>query len=253
MTKPSKRKAFDEMNYIASEVFIGKYKIAVVEMIAVDDYLYCLDIPANVDDRKLMSAANELFHKIGVLDDNRNVSMNVELDYCGVHRNEYSGRYFVLFNHHIVMQRNDCGQTVKSFGEEQRANIAEKENGGGNDITLVEATQVLAREIKAGRIRSKSGEGYFVLAGEYYDAIAAGRKNVEYRDITPRNLSKSIGIKTVKLQRGYGHPGQPPAQMRYEVKAVKLVDIDDRECDPYNIPSDFAAMTIAIHLGKRLV
>ena len=99
---------------------------------------------------------------------------------------------------------------------------------------------------------SKSGEGYFVLKGEYFDAIKAGRKTTEYRDLSPRNLSKSIGIKTVKLQRGYGHPGQPPEQMRFEVASVGLLDADDRECDPYNIPDGFIATTIAIHLGKRI-
>ena len=40
--------------------------------------------------------------------------------------------------------------------------------------------------------------------------------------------------------------------MRYEVKSVGLLDADDRECDPYNIPPGFFATTIAIHLGKRI-
>ena len=112
--------------------------------------------------------------------------------------------------------------------------------------------QELSDAIKSGEIKSKSGEGYFVLKGEFFDAIKGGRKTTEYRDLTPRNLSKSIGIKTVKLQRGYGHPGQPPEQMRFEVKSVGLLDADDRECDPYNIPDGFIATTIAIHLGRRL-
>ena len=29
----------------------------------------------------------------------------------------------------------------------------------------------------------------------------------------------SIGIKTVKFQRGYGHPGKSPKRMRYEMKS----------------------------------
>ena len=40
-------------------------------------------------------------------------------------------------------------------------------------------------------------------------------KTTECRDLTPRNLSLSIDIKTVKFQRGHGHPGQPPKQMRF--------------------------------------
>ena len=63
----------------------------------------------------------------------------------------------------------------------------------------------LAEDIQSGAIRSKSGEGYFVLKGEFYDAIEAGRKTTEYR-----------------------------------------------ECDPYAIPSNFLATTIAIHLGRRI-
>ena len=112
--------------------------------------------------------------------------------------------------------------------------------------------QLIADGIKSGAIRSKSGEGYFVLKGEFYDAIEAGRKTTEYREMTPRNLSLSIGIKTVKFQRGYGHPGKQPRQMRYEVKSVGLLDPEDRECDPYVIPPGFLATTIAIHLGKRV-
>ena len=99
---------------------------------------------------------------------------------------------------------------------------------------------------------SKTGEGCFVLKGEYYDAIESGRKATEYRDLTPRNLSLSIGIKTVKFQRGYGHPGHPPRQMRFEVSSVRLLDASDRECDPYAIPTNFLATTIAINLGKRV-
>lgn len=110
----------------------------------------------------------------------------------------------------------------------------------------------LAEDIKSGAIRSKSGEGFFVLKGEYYDAIEAGRKTTEYRDLTPRNLSLSIGIKTVKFQRGYGHPGQPPKQMRFEVSSVRLLDASDRECDPYAIPpkgGDIPESRIAIAEG----
>ena len=77
-------------------------------------------------------------------------------------------------------------------------------------------------------------------------------KTTEYRAFTPRNLSMSIGIKTVKFQRGHGHPGQPPKQMRFEVSSVALMDSGDRECDPCAIPPGFIATTIAIHLWTRI-
>ena len=40
--------------------------------------------------------------------------------------------------------------------------------------------------------------------------------------------------------------------VRRVVKSVRHMDADDRECDPYAIPSGFIATTIAIHLGKRI-
>ena len=46
--------------------------------------------------------------------------------------------------------------------------------------------------------------------------------------------------------------GQPPRQMRYEVKTVRLLDASDRECDPFSIPPGLIATTIAIHLGRRI-
>ena len=74
-------------------------------------------------------------------------------------------------------------------------------------------------------------------------------KNVEYRDFTEYNLKRMIGIKTVRLNRGYI---KNAPQMRWEVKKVVLLDDDDNECDPFNVPEDFWPTAIAIHLGKRI-
>ncbi len=41
-------------------------------------------------------------------------------------------------------------------------------------------------------------------------------------------------------------------QMRWEVEKVVLLDGEDNECDPFNVPEDFWPTTIAIHLGKKL-
>ena len=257
MKKPSIKKAYNEMNAAASNVFVTERGMDVTEMNGIDDYLYCLEMSEGIDECKLMEAANELFHRIGVLPEERDLAVNEEVEYCAVHRNEYSGKCFVLFNHPVVMERDDCGDTVKVFGEAQRKAIAEDEAEDSSDDGFAEEDdeawmRQLADDIKSGAIKSKSGEGYFVLKGEYYDAIEAGRKTTEYRDLTPRNLSMSIGIKTVKFQRGYGHPGKPPKQMRYEVSSVRLMDASDCECDPYAIPSGFIATTIAINLGRRI-
>ena len=75
-------------------------------------------------------------------------------------------------------------------------------------------------------------------------------KNVEYRDFTEYNLKRTIGIKTVRLNRGYI---KNAPQMRWEVKKVVLLDDDDNECDPFNVPDGFWPTTIAIHLGKLIM
>ena len=265
MRKPSVKSAYDEMNAELAEVFVVEHGIDVVQMNGLDEYLYYAEMPESIDEKTLMMAANEFFHRICVLEEEQELTLDEETEYATVHRNEYSGKYFVLFNHPFVIDAKasdiEVGDTVKEFGETQRAQIAEEEEeedfntdfGEPGDEEDDEAwMRQLAEDIKSGAIRSKSGEGYFVLKGEYYDAIEAGRKTTEYRDVTPRNLSLSIGIKTVKFQRGYGHPGKPPKQMRFEVSSVRLMDADNRECDPYAIPPGFIATTIAIHLGKRI-
>ena len=87
---------------------------------------------------------------------------------------------------------------------------------------------------------------------EWFAKIWNGEKTVEYRDFTEYNLKRTIGLKTIRFNRGYGHPGQPPAQMRWEVKKVMLQDAADSECDPQSVPKDFVPVRIAIHLGKQL-
>ena len=114
------------------------------------------------------------------------------------------------------------------------------------------STEELLAEVKAGQIKSNSTDGYLVLAGEFYDEIEAGTKTVEYRDFTKYNLKRTIGITSVRFNRGYGHPGQPPAQMRWEVEKVVFQDAADNECDPMTTPDGFVPVRIAIYLGKRI-
>ena len=111
-------------------------------------------------------------------------------------------------------------------------------------------SRVLVDDIKAGRLKSKSPDGYLVLKAQFYDAIEVGTKKVEYRDFTEYNLKRTIGIKTVRFNRGYV---KNASQMRLEVEKIVLLDGDDNECDPFNVPDGFWPMTIAIHLGKRIM
>ena len=87
-----------------------------------------------------------------------------------------------------------------------------------------------------------------MLKAEFYDAIESGEKTIEYRDFTKYMLNRTIGIKTIRFNRG---TVKDAPQMKWEVKKIVLLDDDDNECDPFNVPHDFWPTTIAIHLGKR--
>lgn len=73
-------------------------------------------------------------------------------------------------------------------------------------------TDALIAGVKSGALKSKSVDGYLVLAGEFYDQIEAGTK----------------------------------------VEKVAFQDAANNECDPLAIPDGFVPVRIAIHLGKRL-
>jgi hypothetical protein len=103
--------------------------------------------------------------------------------------------------------------------------------------------------IKDGVLKSKSTDGYLVLKGEFYDAIELCDKTVEYRDFTEYNIKRTIGIKTIRFNRGYV---KNAPQMQWMVEKVVLLDGEGGECDPFNIPDDFCPTAIAIHLGKRI-
>ena len=220
---------------------------------------YCAEvsIPMTEKEDVVRDFANDLFHALDILDEGYDLEFGQLTDCSGIDINDDAKCYYVLFNQHDVAECNPGDGKYKYKIEAITANGADDEDDDSDEpadgeLTPAQIMKYIADGIKSGAIRSKSGEGYFVLKGEYYDAIEAGRKTTEYRDLTPRNLSLSIGIKTVKFQRGYGHPGKPPRQMRYEVSSVRLMDAEDRECDPYAIPPGFIAATIAIHLGKRI-
>ena len=218
-----------------------RHGISDVEVCGINPYCFNVMVPLEYGDEKVQAFANDLFHELGLLDEEYDMDFSGCTAFCDLVKDEDMGCYCVIFNHHDVID-SEPGDDLYQYTV-----AAACEEGQEDEEDDASWMQKLAEDIKSGAIRSKSGEGYFVLKGEFYDAIKAGRKTTEYRDLSPRNLSKSIGIKTVKLQRGY-----EKVQMRYEVKSVGLLDADNRECDPYNIPDGFIATTIAIHLGKRI-
>ena len=242
-------------NKVFSEMLV-KHGIKKFHVEMANPYCAEVSIPMTESRSVVRGFANGLLGGLGLLEYG-DINFHQFGANCGLDINGDSKCYFVILNHHEVVGLKSGNRNYKytveaimNGDDEEGDENVDSNDGDGDDAEQI--MQVIAAGIKSGEIRSKSGEGYFVLKGEFYDAIEAGRKTTEYRDLTPRNLSMSIGIKTVKFQRGYGHPGKPPRQMRYEVKSVRLMDAEDRECDPYNIPKGFIATTIAIHLGKRI-
>lgn len=115
-----------------------------------------------------------------------------------------------------------------------------------------DSMKALLEYLAAGKLRSKIDDGFLVMAGEFYDDIESGEKTVETRELSAYNLKRTIGLKTIRLQRGYGHPGKPPKKMRYEVVKTTLADEYGNECDPFKVPEDFEPEFINIYLGKRI-
>ena len=224
-----------------------RHGIRDIELCGINPYCINVMVPLDYGDEKVKAFANDLFHELGLIDDEYDMDFSGCTSLCDLVKDEDKECYCVIFNHHDVVG-SEPGDDLYQYTIEAICKASDDEDGDDDEARMRE----LADGIKSGAIRSKSGEGFFVLKSEFFKAIKAGTKTTEYRDITPRNLSMSIGIKTVKLQSGYGHPGQPPEQMRFEVASVGFLDADDNECDPYNIPDGFVATTIAIHLGKRI-
>lgn len=205
-------------------------------------YLVEVKVPASVGEVKAARAFNELFHALGVLSEEKTLSLGEGLDYCATCVNEdgksYSGLYNFPFAKEFKKGDEEYQYTLKAIFDAQEEAAQEEEA----------EMKALVAGIKAGRLKSKSSDGYLVLKAEFYDAIESGEKKVEYRDFTEYNLKRTIGIKTIRFNRGYV---KNAPQMRWDVKKVVLLDDDDNECDPFNVPEDFWPTAIAIHLGKR--
>ena len=211
---------------------------------AENPYSYFLEIPLAVDEQVAVKTCNELFHVLGLLPEGRNLALGELGDYCDIVSPEGNGCYLAVFNHPIMVGLDESDPK----GEFILKNWRECE---GDEEVDEEAFAMLELidGIKAGRLKSKTPDGYLVLKGEFYDAIDSGRKAVEYRDFTEYNLKRTIGIKTIRFNRGYV---KNAPQMKWEVEKVVLLDADDNECDPFSVPDGFWPFMVAIHLGKRV-
>ncbi len=179
----------------------------------------------------ILDKAVSAFEDLGLTDDDW---------YGGGFDRKRKGHPFVIFHPRIpkvVMERID---------REEEAN---EQNEAASRRAEVKR---LIEELRAGKLRSNGDDGFLVLAGEFYDAIERGEKTVERRAFTSYNLKRTIGLRTIRLQRGYGRSGCPPKQMRFHVRDVRLADAEGRECDPFAVPTGFEPVEIDVHLGTRV-
>ena len=228
----------ETINQVFARNGIGRWKGDML-----NPYLLDIMIPASVGEAKAMKAFNELFHALGVLPENEQIEMAEGKDYCATCMNEDGETYSALFNVPFAKDFKEGDEeyqfTLKAIHAKQDAETEAEE---AEMLELVDG-------IKAGRLKSKSPDGYLVLKAEFYDAIEAGTKKIEYRDFTEYHIKRTIGIKTVRFNRGYVKGAK---QMRWDVEKIVLLDGEDNECDPFNVPEGFWPETIAIHLGKRI-
>jgi hypothetical protein len=227
----------------ATNGIVRKYRLKDAALSQANPFLFALFVPMSNGESRVTEACNELFHGLGVLPKDKMLQIGECKDYCSLAVDEEGFDCIAQFNHPSAM-------AFKKVDEEYQfalKGIAEA------DAAAAEAEESemsrLVEGIKAGRFKSKSSDGYLVLAGEFYDAIEAGAKKVEYRDFTEYNLKRTIGIKAIRFNRGYAKGAK---QMRWKVKNVTLMDGEDNECDPFNMPDGFWPTAIAIHLGKRI-
>ena len=93
---------------------------------------------------------------------------------------------------------------------------------------------------------------YLTLAYEYFDAIKAGTKTVEYRKYTENWVKRLLGpkVEKVTLQRGYGKGAE---KMVVEVTGIELQEDDtNTRAKPGEEPPFFSPDWIIVHLGKIL-
>lgn len=225
---------------------VRKHKLRNTALALDNPYLFALFVPMSNGRAKIAKACNDVFHELGVLPTAKKLKIGECGDYCSMSVGDDGFDCIAQFNHPIAMTFREGDEgfkfTIKGAvaADEEAANAEEAE------------VRALIEGVGNGRLKAKSADGYLVLAGKFYDAIESGAKTVEYRDLTEYNLMRTIGLKTIRFNRGYGSKGRPPRQMRWEVRRVSLVDGDNRECDPMRVPDGFWPTAIAIHLGKRL-
>jgi len=257
--RPSaKRRA--EIEKLIVEV-LSPYRI-VPEVGEINPYCYNVRVNENMaDEVSTVEAFNDVFHALGVLPEGEILDVGEESDYCEIYKTD-DGYIVAPFNDPKIMAIGEADENYQYVLKVVRAGLKELEqnseidsgdmhNDVVNDVVWRQeekhVMRIVTEGIKTGAIRSPTEEGNFILkCVDFVDVDINGAYDALF-DFNLANLINSIGIKIVCFKKA-----RTKEEMRFEVKSVGLLDADDRECDPYNIPDGFIATTIAIHLGRRI-
>ena len=202
---------------------------------------FIMEIPSNYSAELVMRACNKIFHALELLPADKDLALGELGDYCDVLPPQADVGYIVSFNDPVVFTIDKTEQAYKYILKNWRDWDEEKE-------TKFEIKN-LVDELKTKRSISGMPEEQLIIDPESYDAIDSGTKKVEHLEFIRYYIMSVIGRKIIRFSRSNEKGAK---QMRWEIEKVVLLDGENNECDPFNVPEDFWPTTIAIHLGNRI-
>ena len=237
-------KQLEEFNEIIDKAMFG---VAYSKLRFEDNpFAFRVEIMGDCGEAFALERCNALFHELGLLNKTKNLEIGDADTYCELSKFAIAGKqcYIASFNHPKALK-------FKLGTYEGRYILSRKRSNLNCDAEYKATIMQMINDLNSGKIRGKLSEGRFVMEDYRYDRVAAGQEDKEWLLLSRGQLKRSIGIKTVRLYRDDGTM-KPKTYMRWEVKAVNLVDEKEDECDATNVPPGFWPENILIHLGKRL-
>ncbi len=218
---------------------------------------YKLVIPVFNGAETARRICNGIFHRLGFISEGEYLGIGDASRYCQIER--HGDYYYALFNEPLATREDymSPGMVLQNYREHGTFvnDRAEFEHSLGHwdfdDIEHKETMSEILADIKAGRLKARSREDVRILLNERFDEFALGKRSDLRYGFSLYDIKCAIGIESVLLKRGYGKPGFPPKQLRFDVTDIRLVDEDGNECDPYNVPTNFWPTEIAVFIKRR--
>ena len=80
-----------------------KHGIRDMDINGINPYCFNVILPLKYGDKKVKAFANDLFHELGLLDEEDNMDFSGCAAFCDLVKDEEMGCYCVIFNHHDVI------------------------------------------------------------------------------------------------------------------------------------------------------